>query len=188
VNAVIGAAADLQAMFVAEGWRFCFIGGVALQRWGEPRETVDVDATLLTGFGREDQYIQKLLAVFEARIDRAAEFARTRRVVLLRAKSGVGLDIALGGLAFEETVVERSSLFEFPPDVPLRTCSAGDLIVLKAFAARERDWIDIEGVIVRQAAVLDWRYVRDQLGQLAELKEEPEILSELERRRAKLEH
>ena len=93
MNAVIGAAADLQAMFVAEGWRFCFIGGVALQRWGEPRETVDVDATLLTGFGREDQYIQKLLAVFEARIDRAAEFARTRRVAAPVQVASSGADL-----------------------------------------------------------------------------------------------
>jgi hypothetical protein len=28
---------------------FVSLGGVALQRWGEPRETVDVDLTLLTG-------------------------------------------------------------------------------------------------------------------------------------------
>ena len=187
MNEVIRAAADLQAVFVAEGWRFCLIGGLALLRWGEPRETVDVDATLLTGVGREDHHIEILLRAFEARIDRAAEFARTRRVLLLRAKSGVGLDIALGALPYEEKVVERSSLFEFPPDVPLRTCSAEDLIVLKAFAAREKDWVDIDGIIIRQDRAIDWPYVRAELGQLVELKEEPEIMTELERRRAKLE-
>ena len=47
---VIRAAAGLQAVCEEEHWRFCFIGGLALQRWGEPRETVDVDLTLLTGF------------------------------------------------------------------------------------------------------------------------------------------
>ena len=31
------------------------MGGVALQRWGEPRLTQDVDLTLLTGFGDEEQ-------------------------------------------------------------------------------------------------------------------------------------
>ena len=187
MNEVIRAAADLQALCVAEAWRFCFIGGVAVQRWGEPRETVDVDATLLTGLGREDHYIAVLLRTYEARIPDAAEFARTRRVLLLRAASGVGLDIALGSLPFEELVVDRSSVFVFPPDVPLLTCSAEDLIVLKAFAAREKDWVDIEGVIIRQGERIDWRYVRSQLGPLAELKEEPEILTDLERRRMKLE-
>ncbi len=187
MNEVIRAAADLQTLFVAEAWRFCFIGGVALQRWGEPRETIDVDATLLTGLGREDHFIDTLLRAYEARIADAAGFARTRRVLLLRAPSGVGLDIALGSLPFEESVVDRSSAFTFPPDVSLRTCSAEDLVVLKAFAAREKDWVDVDGVIIRQAGRLDWTYVRAQLGPLAELKEEPEILAELERRRTKLE-
>ena len=80
---VIRAAADLQTFCEAQGWRFCLIGGLALQRWGEPRETVDVDLTLLTGFGREEHYIRPLLQHFEARIPNAAEFALTRRVLLL---------------------------------------------------------------------------------------------------------
>jgi hypothetical protein len=145
-----------------------------------------VDATLLTGIGEEERFIQALLRKFEPRIDNAAAFARSRRVLLLRATSGVGLDIALGALPFEEAVVDRSTLFTYPPDVQLRTCSAEDLIVLKAFAAREKDWVDVEGVIIRQAGGLDWPYVRSQLAPLAELKEEPEILDELERRRARL--
>ena len=50
---VYRAAAELQRRFQDRGWRFCLIGGLALQRWGEPRETIDVDVTLLTGFGDE---------------------------------------------------------------------------------------------------------------------------------------
>jgi hypothetical protein len=60
VNAIIAAAAELQAVSEAEGRRFCLIGGVALQRWGEARETVDVDLTLLTGFGAEASFIARL--------------------------------------------------------------------------------------------------------------------------------
>jgi hypothetical protein len=51
VTEVIRAAAELQTVCLEQGWRFCFIGGLALQRWGEPRETVDVGLTVLTGFG-----------------------------------------------------------------------------------------------------------------------------------------
>jgi hypothetical protein len=107
--------------------------------------------------------------------------------LLLRAESGVGLDIALGGLPFEERAVSRSSLFAFPPEALLRTCSAEDLIVMKAFAARARDWLDIEGVIIRQTGQLDWTYVRQQLEPLAELKKAPEILAALEQRRREFE-
>ena len=66
------------------------------------------------------------------------------------------------------------------------TCSAEDLIVLKAFAARGRDWADIKGIIVRQAGTLDWRYIDAQLGPLAALKEAPEILTALAKRRTEL--
>jgi hypothetical protein len=61
------------------------------------------------------------------------------------------------------------------------------LIVLKAFASRPKDWIDIEGVIIRQTGKLDWTYIRLHLAPLAELKEAPEIMEELERRRLEFE-
>ena len=184
---VIRAAAELQAFCESQGWRFCLIGGLALQRWGEPRETTDVDLTLLTGFGGEEPFVRKLLEHFDARIADAANFALTRRVLLVRARSGVGLDIALGGLPFEESVVARSSLFAFPSQMLLRTCSAEDLVVLKAFAARTKDWLDVEGIIIRQTGKLDWSYIRGQLQPLAELKEAPEIMEELELRRLEFE-
>ena len=186
MNEIFRAAAALQAVCVTQGWRFCFIGGVAVQRWGEPRETIDVDLTLLTGFHDESRFVSILIDRFEPRIDDAAAFARLNRVLLLRAPSGVGLDIALGGLPFEETAVDRSSLFTFPPDVSLRTCSAEDLLVLKAFADRAKDWVDIEGILIRQSGLIDWPYVRTQLAPLVELKEAPEILRRLEDRRREL--
>jgi hypothetical protein len=99
----------------------------------------------------------------------------------------VGLDVALGGLPFEESAVARSSEFTFPPDTRLRTCSAEDLIVMKAFAARPKDWLDVEGVIVRQTGKLDWVYIRRELQPLVELKGAPELMAELERRRAEFE-
>jgi Nucleotidyl transferase AbiEii toxin, Type IV TA system len=186
VNAVIAAAAELQAVCEAERWRYCIIGGLALQRWGEARETVDVDLTLLTGFGDEGRFIARLTSAFEARIDDASAFALANRVLLLRTTSGVGLDVAFGGLPFEARAIERSSIFRFPPDVPLRTCSAEDLIVLKAFADRPRDWADIEGVLIRQAGSLDWASVRDELAPLLELKEAPELLDRLEQLRRRI--
>lgn len=183
---LLHAAAELQAVCDAHDWRYCFIGGLAVLRWGEPRETIDVDLTLLTGFANEDRFVSVLMEAFAPRIPDAAGFARANRVLLLRAASGVGLDIALAGLPFEESVVDRSTPFTYPPDISLRTCSAEDLIVLKAFADRPKDWMDIEGIIVRQSPRLDWSYMRAQLAPLAELKEAPELLSRLERARDRL--
>ena len=184
---VIQAAIELQAVCQAQGWKYCFIGGLALQRWGEPRETVDADLTLLTGFGGEEPFIRILLEHFAGRIRNAAQFALDRRVLLLRSRKGVGLDIALGALPFEEMAVRRSTDFEYLPGIALRTCSAEDLVVMKSFAGRGQDWVDVERIIVRQTGKLDWDYVHAQLRPLAALKEAPEILDQLERRRVEFE-
>jgi hypothetical protein len=44
---LIQVAVELQGFLDAKAWRNCIIGGIAVQRWGEPRLTVDVDVTLL---------------------------------------------------------------------------------------------------------------------------------------------
>jgi hypothetical protein len=183
MTAVFSAAAELQAVCESNVWKYCFIGGVALQRWGEPRMTADADITLITGFGGEERFIHELLGHFESRVGTPVEFALRNRVLLLRAKSGVGLDVALGALPFEESSVARSSLFTFPGEVLLRTCSAEDLVVMKAFASRAKDWWDVEQILVRQTGQLDWSYIRRELKPLAEAKEEPEIFERLERLR-----
>jgi hypothetical protein len=172
-------ALGLQDFLASQGWRFCFIGGLALQRWGEPRITQDIDCTLLTGFSAEQGYIRALLAKYEGRIPDAEAFALRNRVLLLRSGSGVGIDVALGGIPFEESLVGRATDFDFLPGVRLRTCSAEDLVVLKAFADRRRDWADIEGILYRQKGRLDWGYIYEQLVPLAELKEDPAIVASL---------
>ena len=40
---VLAAADEVQRFCHQRDWRFCFIGGIAVQRWGEPRFTQDVD-------------------------------------------------------------------------------------------------------------------------------------------------
>jgi hypothetical protein len=166
-----------------EGWRFCFIGGLAVLRWGEPRFTRDVDATLLCPFGEEESFADPLLASgYVGRVSDARDFARRNRVVLLQAANGIPIDVALGALPFEEGVVERSSLFEFDSGYSLRTCSAEDLIVLKLFALRPRDVQDAESVAIRQPG-LDWAYIVDNLAPLAEIKDQPEIMATVARLR-----
>jgi len=89
------------------------------------------------------------------------------------------IDLALGGLPYEKGVVDRASDFQFIPGITLRTCSAEDLIILKAFADRTRDWADIEGILLRSGSELDWEFIYAQLQPLCELKESPEILQRL---------
>jgi hypothetical protein len=179
MNDVLSAACEVQVFMRQQGWRFCVIGGLALIRWGQPRSTADVDITLLTGYGDEDRYLNSLLQEFEPRITDARNFATINRVLLLKASNGVGIDIALAGFPFEERLIERSSAFEYSPGAPLWTASAEDLLVLKAFANRPQDWVDIQGIIVRQGTHLRWSQIDAELLPLCELKEAPEIVDRL---------
>jgi hypothetical protein len=179
VNPVYAAALELQAFCLERGWHFCFIGGIAVQRWGEPRLTVDADLTLLTGFGGEDAYVDELLGSFQPRIEGAREFALRRRVLLLEAANTVPLDVSLGGIPFEERIVQRSSAFAIAENTSILTCCAEDLVVLKAVAARDRDWADIRGVAARQAGRLDLRLIEKELRPLLELKEDLVTLDRL---------
>ena len=72
-------------------------------------------------------------------------------------------------------------MFEFLPGVSLLTCSAEDLIVMKAFADRDIDWHDVKGIAIRQKGSLDWTYILKQLSPLCDLKETPAILARLKK-------
>jgi len=157
INPVFEAAREVQDFLRRSGSRFCLIGGVALQRWGQPRITLDVDLTLLCAPGSEAPAIDRVLGEFPARIPDARAFALKNRVILVKTAAGVPVAVALGALDFEHRCFERASEFDFGPGLNLRTCSAEDLLVLKTFAGRGQDWVDIEYVIVRQRRALDWQ-------------------------------
>jgi hypothetical protein len=175
---------ELQDFCQKQGWQSCFIGGIAVQRWGQVRLTRDVDLTLLTGFGNEASFVDALLAHYAPRIPDAAKFVLRSRVLLLNSAAGIGIDISLGALPFEQLVVERASDFEFASGLALRTCSAEDLMVMKLFASRAIDIRDAEGIAVRRDKTLDWAYVEKHLIPLAEAKDDPGILKEFARIRA----
>lgn len=176
---VLGTAAAVQRFCVERGWRFCFIGGVAVQHWGQPRLTADVDVTVLTGFGLEEPFIDALLGQFPARRDDAREFALNNRVVLLADADGTGIDVSFGALPFEERLLERAQNHELAPGLRLTLCSAEDLVVLKTFAGRHIDWADVERIVARQGEALDHALVLSEVAPLLELKGASEDLATL---------
>ncbi len=56
----------LQRRLRKEGISFCFIGGLAFQRWGEVRRTVDIDLTVLCDLGQETEMLAKLKGILMA--------------------------------------------------------------------------------------------------------------------------
>jgi hypothetical protein len=180
MNELCRVALEVQSECEKHQWRFCFIGGLAVQNWGEPRFTRDVDLTLLTGFGSEEAFIDPLLNAFAPRMEGCRDFALQNRVLLLKSSEGIGIDIALGALPFEEYAVDRSQLIEVEPGAILRLCSAEDLVVMKAFADRLQDQLDVQRILTRQGVGnLDWDYITSYLTPLCQLKNAPEILTRL---------
>ena len=180
MNTLFEAAREVCAFMEEHGWKCCVIGGLAVQRWGEPRTTLDADIALLTGWGGEEAYIDALLDRFASRIEDGRPFAVAHRVLLLRASNGRDVDVTLGALPFEEEMMARSTAVEFAPGVVLPCCAAEDLLVMKLFAARPRDWADAEGIVARQRT-LDRKGVLSRLAPLCELKDAPDILDRARR-------
>jgi len=180
-NPLFTAAKEVQDFLVKNGWPFCFIGGLAVIRWGEMRITQDIDLCLQCGFGNEETRISSLLSHFSSRISDGENFARRYRVLLLVASNHVAIDVTLSGIPFEVEMIQRASRFAFSDTCDLITCSADDLVVLKAFADRTRDWMDVETIVQRQGDRLDQRAILSRLQPLCEAKEQPEIIKKLKR-------
>jgi hypothetical protein len=180
VNPLFAAAVDVERFCQGRGWEFCFIGALAVIRWGEPRLTRDVGLTILTGFGGEERYIDDLLSQFSPRRGDAREFAIRYRVVLLETGT-VPVDVALGAMPFEERAVRRATAWPLADGTSIRTCCAEDLVVFKAFAGRDQDWLDIAGVHQRQKARLDTALILDEVAPLLDLKGALDDLGRLQR-------
>ena len=181
---LVQAATRLQAVWDAAGLEYCFIGGLAVQHWGEPRQTGAVDATVWTEFGKERPVIDQLLETLSPRIADARGFAMVNRVLLAREPGGVDTDISLAAFPFEREVIDRARpITVHPEEAAIKLCDASDLMTLKAFANRPRDWQDIRGIMIRSAARLEWTRIVESTTLLATLKEEPEIVERLDRLR-----
>lgn len=175
---LIRAAGEVQNSLKKTGLPFCFIGGLANLHWGEPRLTQDIDVTVLSNLGDEERSINQLLSFIQPRFEDSREFAMESRVLLLQTEDGIPVDIALGALSFEKSVISRAKDISFAEQV-LKICSAEDLVVLKAFANRPRDWDDIEGILLRQKGRLDFDYIVNQLEVLAASKPNQPILQKI---------
>jgi hypothetical protein len=80
----------------------------------------------------------------------------------------------LPGTCKEEEALGRARTVEISAGVSLPVVSPEDLIVMKTFAGRPRDWLDVRTILIRQRGTLDWSVVQRALPELLELIEEPE--------------
>jgi hypothetical protein len=158
----------------------CLIGGMVVARWGEPRATQDVDATVLADFGEEAALLAALLRKFPSRDPNPTKRAELGRLALLTASNGVKIDLSFAAFPFEREVLERSSPWVIAPGTEIRTCSAEDLVIYKLVAARPQDLADVIRIVQRQGGRLDIVRVRRWGRAFADIKEDPDLLRPFE--------
>lgn len=171
----------LHLFFARRSIPYAIIGGIAVQRWGQPRLTRDVDVTILLPPGGEAPILRDIVAEFPPRMADAVAFALEHRVLPVQVSEGSEADLSLGLPGYEEEMVARAVPFELEAGRAVRLCSAEDLVIHKALAGRPRDEQDIEGILARQGKDFDVGYVRRWLGELASLAEDPAVLTRFER-------
>ena len=177
-------ASSIQAFIEKNDWKFFFIGGITVQAWGQPRLTQDIDLTVFTELKNETEYVRAFTTRYKPKFSDALEFALSHRVLPLFTESGIGIDVTLSGLSESSEALLRSTQHEFIEGISLRICSADDLIIMKTVAGRDRDWIDIESVTIRQEQ-LDWPYILKTLESLTDNELMPERIQRLRKLKSK---
>lgn len=142
---------------------YAVLGGIAVQHWGEPRTTLDIDVVVLVPPALEDDFLRNVTKKFQPRLPAAVEFAKKHRILLVSTSSGIPVDLSLGIEGYEEDALTRAVSVSFAGLPPVRVVSAEDLIIHKCVAGRARDIEDIERVLLRQKLKLDMRYIRKWL-------------------------
>lgn len=166
---VLSVAAEVAAFLEELDVPYAIIGGLAVQHWGEPRFTRDVDVAVLAPSAQQAALLEALAARFQPRIPDAVAFARRHRVLLPQARDGTPIDVSLAIPGYEEEVMRRAVLADLPGLRPVRVVSAEDLIIHKCVAGRPRDIEDVERVLSRQGRAVELRYIRGWLRAFAPL-------------------
>jgi len=181
VNGQLEAAWQLHCFLSARNIPYVVIGGIAVQRWGEPRLTIDVDLAILLRAGAEEQHLREIAAAFPPRLKDGVAFALEHRVLPIDVPGASPADLSLALPGFEEQAIARAIDYEVGSGRAVRLCTAEDLIVYKCVAGRPQDVLDVEGVIARQGDTLDPAHIRRWLAEFARLTGDDEIVARFER-------
>ncbi len=129
---------------------YAVIGGLALNAYSYPRQTVDVDIVL----SRTD--FDRFAAQFGKTLHRVAGFPRR----FVDAKTEVAVDVLIAGALAGHTEKNKTIRFPDPKDAEvhedIRTVSLPKLIELKLVIWRFKDWGDVVELIRRNQLTEDF--------------------------------
>jgi predicted nucleotidyltransferase len=157
---------------------YMLIGGLALSIWGETRVTHDVDFKVSVDMPLSD-FRKLVLEHFPARPTNILPHKLSPYVIHIWASPDVAADILVSMFDYEREAIKRAVNAEVL-GISTRVCTAEDFTIHKAIANREKDWMDVASILMRQRGKLDVKYIRNWLAQFAEALEIPELLTRFE--------
>jgi predicted nucleotidyltransferase len=160
------------AFLEQHGYRYAIIGGISLSQWGYSRYTHDVDIKVLVP---NTEYSSARAIVRTAFPEPARTHAPQNPLIVSVSIQGVTVDFLLAVPGYEEQIIERAVRRDLG-GWSIQICSAEDLIIQKIVAGRERDWLDVEELLIAQHGCLDQEYIAGWLFQFAEALEQPGLL------------
>jgi hypothetical protein len=174
MNSLERALIDLAGILSENNIPYMIIGGMANAVWGEPRSTIDIDATVWLEEENIDPIIPLMSGLFHPLIQDYSSFVRDTNVLPLESRDGVRIDLIFGRLPYEYDAIQRAVVVEIE-GVPVRFCTPEDLILHKIISDRQKDINDARGVAVRRMKSLDLSYLEPRILELSNTMEKSEI-------------
>lgn len=146
----------IHAVLTAHAIPHTFVGGLALNAWGIPRATFDIDLCIVLGPGEQQKLLQALRELGWS-VDEAYERGwrdAMAGIPIIHAHyplegALVRVDLMVADTPFLRSVVERTTAVDLgPAAVPV--CSAADLVLFKVLADRQKDRMDVQNVLTVQ--------------------------------------
>ena len=147
---------DVHRILLAHAIPHTFVGGLALNAWGIPRATFDIDLCIVLGPGEQSKLLDALRDLGWS-VDEAYERGwrdAMAGIPIIHAHypaegALIRVDLMVADTPFLQSVVERTTQVDLgPAAVPV--CSAADLLLFKILADREKDRMDVRNILMVQ--------------------------------------
>lgn len=176
MNALERAVGLLASFLEARRIPYMLIGGIANLVWGEPRATLDVDASVLVEASAWPTLIRELERVFHVIPRNPIAFLRDTHVLPLETAEAVRIDLIWATLPYEHKAIARA-LVEEVGARRVRVCRPEDLVIHKIVSERPKDREDVRAIVRHQGARLDRRYLTESVRALSRALDQPELIT-----------